>query len=200
MAEKDEEDDSDGCDAVGPPGSIHRAAREGNELAFLRLMVAGVPVDEPDPNGHTPLFHAIEGGHPDIVERLLACLRYLNINVNLKVNEAIREMAQMAIHYDDYRPGSKRQRIFKLLVNEGATLHPGDAFFNGRSSLRHMMLDADWAEFLPDGRIRCRLCNEGQNVFKDQGPASRDRHELTRKHRTAKALVFFHFHFLFALL
>ena len=199
MAEKDEEDDSDGCDAVGPPGSIHRAAREGNELAFLRLMVAGVPVDEPDPNGHTPLFHAIEGGHPDIVERLLACL-HLNINVNLKVNEAIREMAQMAIHYDDYRPGSKRMRIFKLLVNEGANLHPGDAFFNGRSSLRHMMLDADWAEFLPDGRIRCRLCNEGQNMFEDQGPACRRRHELTRKHRTAKALVFFHFHFLFALL
>lgn len=169
--------------------AIHRAAREGNELAFLRLMVAGVPVDEPDLDGHTPLFHAIEGGHPVLVERLLACFRELNI-VNRRANEAIREMARMAMDDDNYHPGSGRLRIFKLLLNEGAGLPPGDAFFNGRSSLRHMMLDADWVEFLPDERIRCRFCNEGHLVLKDQGHAYRRRHELTRKHQTAKEVEY----------
>lgn len=59
---------------------LHRAAEEGNLARVEELLQRKYPVNRFDELGKTPLHYAVEGGHLDVVDRLIRSGANVNAN------------------------------------------------------------------------------------------------------------------------
>ncbi|KAL6972127.1 Acyl-CoA-binding domain-containing protein 1 [Sarracenia purpurea var. burkii] len=90
--------------------AIHAFAREGDGENLLKCIETGVPVNLKDSEGQTALHWAVDRGHLNIIELLVA----KNADVNAKDNEG-----QGPLHYAAV---CDREAIAKFLVNQNARM------------------------------------------------------------------------------
>ncbi|MGI9337121.1 MAG: ankyrin repeat domain-containing protein [Gammaproteobacteria bacterium] len=65
---------------------LHKAAEDGDRAKVKRLLAKGtVGVNEPDANGRTPLFYAVEGGNEGVITDLLAVKAHVNATAKMEI-------------------------------------------------------------------------------------------------------------------
>jgi ankyrin repeat protein len=95
--------------------SLLEASKKGDIEAVKQHLAAGTDVNAWDDSGWTPLIHAAEGGHKEIVELLIASGADLNAHIHLAGSTPLHYAALFG-----------QKEIAELLIAKGADVNAKD--------------------------------------------------------------------------